>query len=545
MALVDGREAGIFWQSRMGNNSDGIGGNCHRYDIVSGPAGGPLTHGHFLVDLGIKMGGHGHGYACEFPSPEGLLARYDSGQVDGGGRPPEALFVTHAHEDHLGAIRHAIDMGFDVPPIYCTALTAQLIDKSLVNAGIDSRRRPQVTVVRAGQTVDTAGAKVEFVPMDHLPGATALWIRSDDASVFHTGDYKFDDTLVLGDRADPARLRQIGQQGVDLVVSDSTAVSDSGTKVTEAEIRQTLTGLVADNEGRAVVAGILGTQLDRLASLAQAATANGRSLVVTGRSLVDNLVALRRSGADIDGIVGTPLLLPNEAQDLPADKALVVTTGAFAQPMAGLTRAAERLPGALWIGPDTTVIIPQRPIPPIAHAYAQMVSRLERLGAIVVIPDRAEQAGYGPLHQSGHAIERDAKLLYSLLKPRQLVAPTHGSGKQLEANARLARSLGIDALALDENGAVVRVTRRAATVVGHESLNRIGAAETGQVKHLPRLPAGQGRRPGPVPAYRYDRLDPAGRTVLAKDIGARSEGLPEPGPAKANGRSRLRQGYTR
>lgn len=520
MALVDGREAGLYWQSRMGNNADGIGGNAHRYDVVTIAADGTALHRNFLVDYGLKLGGGGHGYACEFSSPEGVLARRGSDVVDGGGRPPEALLLTHAHEDHLGAVRHAIDMGFSCPPVYATAFTAAMLNNSLVNAGIARDRWPEIRIVRGGDIAEIGSAKVEFVPMDHMPGATALCIRTKEATVFHTGDYKFDETLALGERADPKRLRAIGGEGVDMVVSDSTSVATGGAHASEAQICENLTRIVADSKGRAVVAGILGSQLDRLVSLGRAARANGRVLAVCGRSLASNVAAVQAAGIDIEAAAGTRILTSRESRDLPADKVLMVTTGAFAQPTAGLMRAAHRQPGSLAIGGDTTVIIPQRAIPSVQSAHAAMVAKLEDRGARVITAERALDMGYGPIHQSGHAIERDAKLLYTLLKPRKVVAPIHGDGKQVETNGRLARSLGIPSLTLEQNGAVVRVNANGVAVIGSEAVSRIGARENNAVvKQLPRAPRGQGRNAHfPAAVFTYDRLDRSGRIIQQTDV---------------------------
>jgi ribonuclease J len=520
MALQAERPPGIYWQSRMGNNADGIGGNCHSYEIVTAGPDGGLADQRILVDMGIKLGGGGHGYACEFASPNGILARHDTGQVTGGARAPEALFLTHAHEDHLGAVHHAIDMGFDIPPVYASPFTAMSLANSLGNAGIDRGRWPPINIVKAGDKVNVANAEVEFVAMDHMPGASALRIRTSEATVFHTGDYKFDDTLLLGDRADPRRLRQIGRDGVDIVVSDSTSAGVSGERVSEDEIRRHLTDLVADNEGRAIVAGILGSQLDRLASLGQAAEANGRSLVVSGGSLAQNVQTLTRSGVDLEAVTGARILTPQQARDLPAHQVLVATTGAFAQPNAGLTRAAERLPGALCIDNETTVIIPQRAIPNVQGPRAAMIAKLERQGAQVVTAERAVDMGYGPIHQTGHAIQGDVKLLYALVRPKLVVAPMHGDAAQVEANARVAESLGIASLPLEENGALVRINHQAVEVVGHQEIRRIGASDRqGEVKALPRAARGEGRHSRFPPAvYRYDELDPQGRKVLAGNV---------------------------
>jgi hypothetical protein len=138
----------------------------------------------------------------------------------------------------------------------------------------------------------------------------------------------------------------------------------------------------------------------------------------------------------------------------------------------------------------------------------------------VITAERAEEMGYGSIHQSGHAIAADTRLLYTLLKPRQVVSPMHGAPGQIEANAGIARSLGIEALALRENGAVVRVNGLGVEIVDAEDLPRIGARASGDLKQLPRARPGEGRRPPPPVIYRYDRLDSAGESILSRNIDA-------------------------
>ncbi len=520
MALVDGQPAGLYWQSLMGNNDDGIGGNCHRYDVVTEQSDGQLARGSFLVDYGIKLGNGGHGYSAEFASPEGLFARRGGPTGANPGVVPEALILTHAHEDHLGAVRHLLDMGFVCPPVYASAFTAAMLNKSLVDAGISRDRWPEIRIAQTQVPVTVASAEVAFVPMDHMPGATALHIRTKDASVFHTGDYRFDETLPLGERADPNRLRAIGQQGVDMVVADSTSAVVSETPVSEAQISANLSKVVAAQKGRPIIAGILGSQLDRLVSLGRAARDNDRALVVSGRSLVGNIAAARAAGIDIDAAVGAPILTSNQSRSLPPEKILTVTTGAFAQSNAGLVRAANHQPGALEVTPQTTVIIAQRAIPAVRSLQAAMVAKLEQRGATVITAERAVALGYGAIHQSGHAVERDCKLLYTLLQPKGVVAPMHGDRQQLVNNGRLARSLGIPALALERNGTVVRVAKEGITIVGSEEISRIGARQRAdRVKQLPRSSPGQGRNASfPAAVHQYDRLDPSGRILLQPNV---------------------------
>ena len=524
----------IYWQSRMGNNPDGIGGNCHRYDFVD--KGGTTA---LVVDFGIKIHNGEGDYRCSFPDPDGLFAKRDD-PVDGGkdGKSTaDALLLTHCHEDHIGALRHAIDMGYRLPPIHCTAFTAQMLDKSLTRAGIiDPAQRPEVHVVDPGETVRVKNARATFVPVDHLPGASALLLHNDETAIFHTGDYKFDSTMTLGSGADMAQLRGIGCHGVDMVVSDSTAAGDEAGKISEAEIERNLCKIVADQKDRAIIAGILGTQLDRLVSLGRAAKANDRSVIITGTSLCENVKAAERSGISFEKAIGAPLLTPAEAKGITADKALVVTTGAFAQPQAGLMRAAETLPGALYVDRETTILIPQRAIPPVAEAHREMIGRLEKLGARVISAENAPGLGYGAIHQSGHAIAADTRLLYSLLQPKRCVSPIHGAPGQISANAAIVRQLGIEPLELPHNGSKVRVDRDGVQIVGTESLARIAAAETGQLKQLPRAKAGEGRRPPPPPIHRYDRLDERGEKMKARDVS------PYAGPVRRPPRTAVERG---
>jgi len=510
-----GRQAGLYWQSRMGNNHDGIGGNCHRYDVVTMAADGAPVEECLAVDFGIKIHNGEGPYSCSFTAPDGLFAE----AAAPAGPQVRALLLTHAHEDHIGALRHALDMGYRLPPIYCTAFTAQMVNKSLHHAGIiEPARRPEIHVMETPQTVQLGAAEVTFLPVDHLPGASALLLRTPDATVFHTGDYKFDATMPLGRRADPALLRKIGRGGVDMVISDSTATGDAAGKTLEADIEANLTRLLADQRGRAVVVGLLGSQLDRLVSLGRAAKANGRALIATGASLCANIAAAESAGLSVQRAIGAPLLTALDGRQITADRAVVVTTGAFAQENAGLTRASQTLPGALYIGADTTVVIPQRAIPPVAANHQAMLERLQRLGATVITAENAPRLGYGALHQSGHAIAADTRLLYSLLKPKGAVIPMHGAPAQIAANAEIARALGIEALSLPCNGMTVRLSRQGATVVAFEEVPRIAAVDTGAVKQLPRARPGEGRRPPPPPVFRYDRLDGSGTRVQAADM---------------------------
>lgn len=494
---------GIYWQSRMGNNADGIGGNCHRYDIVTGGAKDEAPQRRALVvDYGVKFArGDEHDFISA--APDGLFEKASGSRLKMAAPVAEALIITHPHEDHLGAVPHLVKMGYKVPPVYATPFTAQVLAKKLASARIKTENWPEIKVVEPGATVEVAGARIEMVPVDHMPDAVGLRIATPEATVFHTGDFKFDDTLRLGTRADPARWSEIGKAGVDALISDSTSVGKGGERVPEEAIARNLGAIVAAQEGRKVVAGVLGSQMDRMLSLMRAARENGRVVVLAGYSVENNIASLKAAGHDLEKAAGGKLEILTrrqaDARGIDPAKALVITTGAFAQRGAGLTRAADD-GGQGWLaqGPDTTVLIPQSVIPPVKDEYAALVANLERHGSTVITPDRAVEQGFGPIHKSGHADRADTAQALALLKPKMLL-PIHGDPGQIATHARTGEELGVPALALPTNGAVVRVNQQGAQVVERQELAQVGIKDVGTDWRAPFL--------------RYDRLDHQGSVV--------------------------------
>jgi ribonuclease J len=528
----------------MGNNQDGIGGNCHRYDVVTKSADGQAADRRsFVVDFGIKFG-RDSGYDAVCAAPDSLFDKARGSTLKRPEPTAEALIITHPHEDHLGAIPHALKMGYRLPPIYATPFTAKVLAKKLASMRIKQEDWPEIRAVAPGTTVEVAGAKVDLVPVDHMPDAVGLRIRTPDATVFHSGDFKFDETLRLGTRADPAQWKAMGDAGIDAFVSDSTSVGKGGDRVPEEDICRNLTRLLRAEKGRKVVAGVLGSQMDRMISLMRAARADGRTVVLAGYSVEMNMAALKAAGHDIEKAVGGPVtVLPRklaEKRNLDPAKILVITTGAFAQDGAGLTRASQDGgTGVLAMGGDTTVVLPQSSIPPVKDVYEKLVRDLEGHGAKVITPERSVEQGTGPIHKSGHADGNDTRQALALLRPKTLL-PVHGGPDQIATHARVGAEVGVRSLALPGNGAVVRIDRAGTRVIDQQQPAQVGIKNTSKDWRFP--------------FHQYDRLNHQGEMVAEAAYGLRASKFDgnQPGtgrdapPARSHpGAARQRRGAAR
>ncbi len=452
------RQPGLYWESLGGNNEENIGGNSHRYDVVTQGPSGPERKT-FLVDAGSRFLNDDPNHEMAIPDFDRHLSR--RGQPPADGPAAEALIVTHGHMDHLGAIPHLIKQGYDVPPVYTTPFTAKVMEKTLTDAKVKPAKWPTINTVTPGDKISVAGAEVTFVPVDHMPDATALHIKTKDASVFHTGDYKFDKTLSFGERSSLDQWTSIGDKGVDAMLADSTSISSKASDKappTEAEVGANLAAMVKENKGRRIVAAVLGTQMDRVAELVKAANAEGRTVVLTGASLVNNWSNLKAAGHDPAKVLGgKPDVIDGRAaakRDLDPAKTMIITTGAFAQDGAGLTRMAAGEHRDVTMDANTTVLIPQRSIPPVRFAMGKMVKDLEAQGATVVTAERAEREGR-PIHRSGHASREELSQALAALRPKTHI-PIHGNAQQIETHAEVARDLGVKSEAVPRNGVTLR-----------------------------------------------------------------------------------------
>lgn len=395
----------------------------------------------------------------------------DFGPVVHGIRRVLGLFLSHGHEDHLGAVPFLLAK-LDVP-VFGSDLALGLIGEKLAERDIG--REPDLRLFGAGDRVELGPFGVEAVAMRHsIPFSTALAVTTPAGVVIYTGDFKFDDSPGLGPRTDVDRLAQLGREGVLVLMSDSTNAESPGVSLSEAEVRGRLEDMIAGSGARVLVA-VFSTHLDRIAALINMARAHGRRVLFLGRS-IRSMVRL----AEGLGIISLPRGMevnPAEASLVPPGELLVITTGSQGEPLSALTRLAGGFHKKLSIEPGDTVILSARVIPGHELAVGRMIDKLLQRGARVIGPDRA--------HASGHGLADELRRMIRLCRPEYLV-PVHGFYRHLRAHGDLAISDGMspDRVFFLKNGDVVRFDRTGARIetgyaVGREYVDGFGVGDVG------------------------------------------------------------------
>jgi ribonuclease J len=364
-------------------------------------------------------------------------------------RPVRAIVLTHGHEDHVGALPYVL-REVDVDEVVATRLTLGLIKSKLDEHGLGS-----VTESREanpeGEPLQLGPFRLRFVRMAHsIPDAVAVVVDSPAGRVLHTGDWKLDHTPVDGLKTDVGLLAELGNEGVDLLLGDSTNAERPGMTGSERLVGEAFRQIIPLRDGRIVVASFA-SNIHRMQQAAEVAIEHGRKVAVVGRSMRKNMNIARNLGyVDLpdDAIVS-----PKEAMDLPRDEVLILCTGSQGEPMSALTRIAYGDHQNISVERGDTVIISAKPVPGNELRVHDAINRLARSGAEVLHQEIA------PVHVSGHACSEEMRTLLSLVRPRN-VMPIHGEYRMLAAHARLALDAGVpdERIVIADNGAVVELS---------------------------------------------------------------------------------------
>lgn len=403
------------------------------------------------VDCGISFPGP------ELPGVELMMA--DISFIEQRKQDLLGIFITHAHEDHIGAIPFLWQkLGC---PVYATRFAADLLGaRRLSEAGA-----PQVPIriVTPGQQIDAAPFNVEYVRMAHsIPESAALAIRTPHGVVLHSGDWKIDPDPGIGWRTDEARLRQIGDEGVLALVSDSTNIMRDGVSPSEAEVGASLKELIAQAPGRVLVT-TFASNAARLRFVAEAAQAAGRRVVIAGRAM-DRVTVVARELGMLDGV--EELYSPDAYSDLPRDRVVVLATGSQGEARAALARIAEDNHPAIRLAAGDRVIFSSRPIPGNERAINAIINGLVRQG-VEVITDRTHL-----VHVSGHPRRSEVSQLYDWLRP-QIAIPAHGEALHLAEHAKFARSKGVPHVLTPVNGDMVALAPGAPAIIDQVAHGRL------------------------------------------------------------------------
>ncbi|MEG1311895.1 MAG: ribonuclease J [Romboutsia sp.] len=365
----------------------------------------------------------------------------------------KGLFLTHGHEDHIGAIPYILKQ-INIP-IYGTKLTLGLVENKLKEHGILNNCK--LICAKAGEKIRLENLNIEFIKVTHsIADACALAIHTPIGVILHTGDFKIDYTPIDGRVTDLSRIATLGKKGVLLLMADSTNIDRSGHSLSEKTIGEVLTRLFLHAKGRVIVA-TFASNIHRMQQIANASIAYNRKVAFSGRSMEN----ISRLAMDL-GYLHIPdeyVINTDEIGNYPSENITIITTGSQGEPMAGLSRIAYGSHKKIFIEKDDLFIISASPIPGNDKSVSRVINQLFRKSVEVIYEDLEE------IHVSGHAYQEELKLIHTLVKPKYFM-PVHGEYRHLKHHSDLAVKLGMkpsNVFTL-ETGKVLEISKLGANV---------------------------------------------------------------------------------
>lgn len=396
-----------------------------------------------MVDCGVKFGND---------SDPGIdLILPDTRFIEGEGRNLLGIVLTHAHEDHHGALPWLWRRLRK--PIYCSPFAAELVKHKFTEAGL--LNEVKIHVRPAGSRFELGPFDIEMISVTHsIPEPQALMIRTSAGAVLHSGDWKIDNTPNIPPRMDEAALRAIGDEGLRALVCDSTNVLRTGASPSESEIARNLKRLIADAPGRVAIT-TFASHVGRITSITDAARAVGREVVIAGRAMRTVIEAARNVGL----LHKAGQFLNEDAFGyLPPERTLLLCTGSQGEPRAAIARIAQGTHPSIELDKGDWVIFSSKTIPGNEHGVGSILNNLAAKGI------RAITADEELVHTSGHPRQDELKTFYSWVKPRLLV-PMHGEARHLHFHADFAKAQGIPETAIAMNGQMLRLAPGPAVIV--------------------------------------------------------------------------------
>ncbi len=387
----------------------------------------------------------------------------------------EALVLTHAHEDHIGAVPYLLRRRQDIP-LVGSKLTLGLIRSKLA----EHRITPETVEVDAGGTAPFGPFSLEFFAVNHsIPDALAVAIKTSAGVVLHTGDFKMDQLPLDSRLTDLGGFARLGAEGVDLLMSDSTNAEVPGMVTSERAIAAVLSDVFNAADQRIIVS-CFASHVHRVQQVMDTAAAHGRKVALVGRSMVRNMGVARDLGyLRIPSVPGGLVVDLKDAEDLPPDQIVLISTGSQGEPMSALARMASR-DHAIRIAPGDTVILASSLVPGNETAVFRVINDLIRLGARVV------HKGNALVHVSGHAPAGELLYVLNMVRPSNFM-PIHGEWRHLKAHADLAAQTGVPEqnIVIAEDGVVVDLVGGQAAITGkvHCGYVFVDGLSVGEVTH--------------------------------------------------------------
>ncbi|MBV9710982.1 MAG: ribonuclease J [Ktedonobacteraceae bacterium] len=373
------------------------------------------------------------------------------------------ILITHGHEDHVGALPYILPM-LDFPPVFATRLTQGLIHVKLKEHRLLDKAT--VHVITPGDQLKLGSSAIEFFRVNHsIPDAVGIVIRTPLGIIVHTGDYKFDYTPIDGKPADFGKLGSLGNEGVLLMMGDSTRIETPGYTPSERVINDSLDKIFANAPGRIMLA-TFASLISRVQQVADTASRYDRFIALVGRSMVNNVqMAMELGYLDIPPGM---LIRAEDINKFRPEQIVIICTGSQGEPTSALTRIANQDHRLIRIQTGDTVILSATPVPGNEKMVHRTINNLFRQGAEVFYQ------GISNVHVSGHGAQEELKLMLSLIRPKFFV-PVHGEYRQLVLHAKLGYSLGIpdENIVIAEDGDVIEVTTDDIKLAGHLSSGNV------------------------------------------------------------------------
>ncbi len=394
-----------------------------------------------VVDAGLSFPNPEETPGIDYVIPDYTYLKNNASKV-------RALFITHGHEDHIGAIPFFLK-DVDVP-VYGSPLALGLLNEKLSEAKI---RSAKLRAVKDRENVNAGKFTVEFVRVTHsIAGSYALSITTPKGVIFMTGDFKIDHTPIDGNRTDLARISEIGAKGVLLLMMDSTNVERSGYSMSERNVYKALEFQFDQNRDKRIIVATFASNIHRVQQIIDCAVRHNRKIAFSGRSMIKIAEIAKQLGElsyDDDKVVDI-----EKINKIPYDRVCIISTGTQGEPMSALTRMSNDDFKKVIISDLDTVILSSSPIPGNERLIYNVINKLCQKGATVVYQALSE------IHVSGHACKEELKLMFSLLRPKYFM-PIHGEYRHLKMHKDLAMTMGIPEanIVIPELGNVIEVDK--------------------------------------------------------------------------------------